>query len=379
MAVEVVHRVRQDDCDARSLAELIKRDAVLTTELLKMVNNGLYNPSGRKITELHEAVARVGIRRIGEISLAVSTFKGLARLALPWFDTELTHVRSLAGCLLADHLNDSNTDPRVNQSVTFSALLFPLARAVVGAEFSDLYEKMLEIARDRQCALDEVEAEFLPVSPVKALVRLISQWNLPADLYAPLAHLEASPQELDQLPPLLAEAVRSLQRVLALVPFTVGRWMPWESVGVPPSHVLAPADPQRLAGLVEQVRGELKNQPGGPSQKVYHGTASPSHLKLLYARFGPAGHDWLRDVLNTFDFQLEDAAGAPHALPPGTVVNAVEATPEEIIPLSEQAATRNLLLFLPGGSQVPPGDPHFLVLPTSYRSLMMHCAQHASR
>lgn len=92
MAIEVLGCVRADDSDAHALSRLISPDGVLAAELLRLANNGFYNRSGQQIVDLHEAITRVGARRIGEISLAVSA------LGTRQLDATFRSIKTWPGC-----------------------------------------------------------------------------------------------------------------------------------------------------------------------------------------------------------------------------------------------------------------------------------------
>lgn len=378
VAVEVVHRVREDDCDARSLAELIQRDIVLATELLRLVNNGFYNRAGRKITELHEAIARVGIKRIGEISLAVSTLKGLAKIVLPWFDKELTHARSLAGCLMADRLLKNESEVQFGQGIVFSALIYPLARLVVASAAPQLYERMLEECQRSQQPLADVERRTLPRSLTEALVRLISRWGLPADLYAPLAHMDLPPAEQSELPEPLRAGVNLLQQAVRLGEFAVGRWLPWEAVDLvrPSDLVKIPVD--SLAAVIEEARSELA---GTLAATTTPPNKRPTRLRVPYVRFSPAGFDFGRVLLASMEVEIQDTAASLTSIPPGSVVNAVDATSEEQAYLREHALERKWTVWLRGaGQENHHRSAHapscFVFFPTSYRALFAASTAH---
>jgi len=380
-AIEVVHRVRTDDCDARVLADLIRRDAVLATELLRLVNSGFYNRGARKITDLHEAVTRVGVKRIGEIALAISTLKGLTHIVLPWFDKNLTHARSLAGCLVADRLLKAAPLPQGaeagwNEGIMFCSLLHPLARLVVASAVPQLYDRFLEECRRTLVPLDCLERRYLPRRPHEALVKLVSRWGLPPELYAPMSHLGATSQELTELPDSVQLAVRLLQTTTRLAEYVVGRWAPWESVAV--THrgdlhdELWESLPQLLADVRSELAGPVQLDADSPTRRE----ATPTN-RFPYSRLGPPGFDFVQSVLQSMDFRLDVVAGSVHSLPSGTIVNALEAPADEQSVLAARAAERQWLVLLPG----PDGDPDsglpsegVLHLPTSYRALFMACS-----
>lgn len=70
----VLDAVRDDQCDARRLADTIQRDQALAGHVLRVANSAGYRPS-QPIVSLSQAVSRLGFQTLGEIAMAV-TLKG---------------------------------------------------------------------------------------------------------------------------------------------------------------------------------------------------------------------------------------------------------------------------------------------------------------
>lgn len=68
---EVLSTVQEEDCDARSLTEIVQRDQTLAAHVLRISNSAAYAPQ-EPIVSLRQAISRLGLSVIAEIAIAVS-------------------------------------------------------------------------------------------------------------------------------------------------------------------------------------------------------------------------------------------------------------------------------------------------------------------
>jgi putative nucleotidyltransferase with HDIG domain len=87
VAMEVTTIAKQEKADARTIAELLRQDPALAGHVLKVVSSPAYG--GRmQLFSLPQAVARLGVQKIREISLAIAYRVGV--FELEGFEPELT-------------------------------------------------------------------------------------------------------------------------------------------------------------------------------------------------------------------------------------------------------------------------------------------------
>ncbi|HYP87420.1 MAG TPA: HDOD domain-containing protein [Polyangiaceae bacterium] len=79
VAMEVTNVAAQENADARAIAELLRKDQAMAAHVLRVVASPVY--SGRtQIVSLQQAVARLGVQKIREISLAIAFRVGVFKL-----------------------------------------------------------------------------------------------------------------------------------------------------------------------------------------------------------------------------------------------------------------------------------------------------------
>jgi putative nucleotidyltransferase with HDIG domain len=79
VAMEVTNVAAQENTDSRAIAELLRKDQAMAAHVLRVVSSPVY--SGRtQIVSLQQAVARLGVQKIREISLAIAFRVGVFKL-----------------------------------------------------------------------------------------------------------------------------------------------------------------------------------------------------------------------------------------------------------------------------------------------------------
>jgi len=71
VATQILAAVRDPNADLRTLADLVRRDAALTSHVLRLANSALYSPTVR-IGSLQQAVSRLGLKALFEIAVVIS-------------------------------------------------------------------------------------------------------------------------------------------------------------------------------------------------------------------------------------------------------------------------------------------------------------------
>jgi putative nucleotidyltransferase with HDIG domain len=103
VAMEITEAAARDDADARMIAEILRRDQALAAHVLRVVASPAYSGSTR-IVSLQQAVARLGLKKIREIALAIAFRVGV--FELKGFDAELSAMfqHAVAAALFAQEL-----------------------------------------------------------------------------------------------------------------------------------------------------------------------------------------------------------------------------------------------------------------------------------
>ena len=170
VVVQLLSVVDDPDYDASRLAKLIHRDQSIASHLLRISNSTKYSPAS-PIVSLHQAIARLGIRKILEIVLIISCKNRVFSVKAFEKEVRISFRRSLAAAAFAQEI------ARVLRSSVEEAFLFGLlhdiGRPVLLQTIADL-QSQTGCKFDRTAVISAVEEFRISVGS-----DLIRRWNLP--------------------------------------------------------------------------------------------------------------------------------------------------------------------------------------------------------
>jgi len=109
---KIMQQLRSNNYDAKTITDLISTDAVLTVEILRLVNSPFFS-TAQKITDLHHAVAHLGQNGLRELMMAVA-MKPIMQIEKGFFykhAAKLTWEQALKAAVACRNLaKDTGTD-----------------------------------------------------------------------------------------------------------------------------------------------------------------------------------------------------------------------------------------------------------------------------
>lgn len=224
---EVVVRIQallsNNGGSASDIALLVEQDQALSVAVLKVANSALFNYSGKRITNLRDAIVRIGINELNQILLGVSVIN-----AFP--DSEQVDLRHLwqhsfvSSALVKKLERESAQSFLDGESIQSAALLHDLGLLILSVYFQEELQNIIK--EMNQTKVDYLVAEqLLYKSVVHAELGsyLLEKWRLAPDIYIPVRFHESpgkAPQTHQQAARLihLADALQNL-----VVPFTCSK------------------------------------------------------------------------------------------------------------------------------------------------------------
>ncbi|RMG23943.1 MAG: HDOD domain-containing protein [Methanobacteriota archaeon] len=180
---DVWHRIEcllnDPDSDINDMAEVVKQDASTSAMIMKMANSIFYNPSGREINSIDEAIMRLGMNEVADIARAMSLIYGLF---LPYFrilSVKRIWSHSLSVAMLAKKFAElCNGDSRVAYT---AGLLHDIGKIVLGTKIDINYfdTDLLEKHEQELCAL---ERDAYGYDHAEIGDALLHRWGMPSDI-----------------------------------------------------------------------------------------------------------------------------------------------------------------------------------------------------
>jgi len=164
--------------DSKALARVIGTDQATTSRLLKVANSAAFNPAGRPISRLEQAITRVGVNETGNIAMAMSLFYGLVlrgsvqNIQLFWIHAYAVGVLSkqMAGAL-----------GLAAEEIFIAGLLHDIGRAILGLRVDMSYFEN-ETSRLSGDLLIEREVACYGLDHAVAGAEIMEAWHFPAAL-----------------------------------------------------------------------------------------------------------------------------------------------------------------------------------------------------
>lgn len=178
IAAKLNKMVEDEDITANQLGNVIERDQVLTSKLLKMVNSSFYG-FPQRISTVANAIVLLGINVIKTLIVTSSIFEMMQASDVGLWEHSL-------GCATIASLIAKKKGLKNPEEVSTAALLHDLGKVVVRAELPSEYESLLALVEQRGISMREAEEELLGVSHSEIGGWLVHQWNLPDRLVLPI-------------------------------------------------------------------------------------------------------------------------------------------------------------------------------------------------
>ncbi|NCN26585.1 HDOD domain-containing protein [bacterium] len=177
VVTKLMDMVNDPNTSANQIAEVLKKDQVLTAKVLRLVNSAFYNLS-TEVTDVTKALGFLGFNTISVLVLGTSVFSSFDLKAAPYFKVSEFWKHSLctavAGELIATRLKVSRP-----QDAFTCGLLHDVGKIALFKVAQDDLKEVVELARNENISFLEAETALgLPGHTVIG-ERLAEQWKLP--------------------------------------------------------------------------------------------------------------------------------------------------------------------------------------------------------
>jgi putative nucleotidyltransferase with HDIG domain len=177
MAAEIMRKAEDPDCDVRSIADLIARDAALAVRVLKIANSSFYSMP-RKIESIQQAVVLLGFTTLRSVVVAASLKDVFARYGLSerllW---EHAVAAACAASTLATHVGGFSPD-----EVFIGGLLHDVGKLVMHSEAERQYQDVLRVVYADEATSIAAEMDVFGFDHAEVGRLTLEKWSLPERL-----------------------------------------------------------------------------------------------------------------------------------------------------------------------------------------------------
>jgi len=184
---QLLVELRDPNTNADRIVELIGFDAALTARTLQICNSAEMG-SARKVADIHEAVVRLGFRRMLELVAVATGARTLGRPQRAYgIDQGELWRHSVAAAIAAQVIAEDCCDPEAPQVFT-GALLHDLGKTVLSQVLEDRYDAVARVLERSEQSWLNAEMEMLGVHHAEIGGRLLQRWEFPENIVAAVWH-----------------------------------------------------------------------------------------------------------------------------------------------------------------------------------------------
>jgi putative nucleotidyltransferase with HDIG domain len=162
--------IEDEKTSIHQIADLIEKDQVITTKILRLANSAFYG-FPKKVSTVQNALMLLGINVVKVLIITSSIFDIIYKEDVGLWE----HSVGVAACsrILAERL-----ELKEPQEVATAGLLHDLGRIIQKVVFREDYEKIMELVKNGKDAL-QAEKEILGIDHAEMGSFLMRTWNLP--------------------------------------------------------------------------------------------------------------------------------------------------------------------------------------------------------
>ncbi|WP_417737689.1 response regulator [Rosistilla oblonga] len=320
-----VFELTRTECDARELGAAIQCDAELATKVLSISNSSFYRPIGKKITELDKAVVQIGLRRIGELTLAAAMLSAITQRKLAWMNAATIWQQCNSAGVAAEHLIKQGSHASVRNDLVLISILNFMGRVVLGSLYPEHYQKMIAQCQQTGESLRELEQKVFPENHAEALLRLQTVWNFPSEICKPMSRILDSYSELSQQPEPLRRRVELVKLSVFVGKLAMSSWHSWDLVEIPPASVLERLRIDAIDRVIEDTNSDTQTivdtTPNSTTASKRPARRPGSMPTIHYLNRSPAPFDFVARLIDGMDFRIQPADASKIPMAATIVVN----------------------------------------------------------
>jgi diguanylate cyclase (GGDEF)-like protein len=188
VALAITELCNQEDVSLPAVVQVLKTDPALTGRLVKLANAAAY--SGRPVVALQDAVARIGLGTVKQVSLGFSLMDNHRQGTCRGFDFLEFWSHSLLAAIVMKECG-SQTRLGAPDELFALGLLSQIGQLALASVLPEEYGKVLDIRREApDRPLVEIEEEQLHTNHLAVTGALLEDWGIPTALISPVLHHE---------------------------------------------------------------------------------------------------------------------------------------------------------------------------------------------
>ena len=190
VVTQVMAMANSPNSDMSDLADMIMRDPVLAARVLQVANSAAYVSNRGPVTNVDDAVLRVGCSTIRNIAVAVGVFDAVPQASCDGFEPARYLQHSLAVASLCENLV-ANAPDADKATAYLTGICHDLGEILFFAAFGKEHQQVRLMAAETANPLAELEKRMLGATREDLEVLLFQSLGLPENISRPILAFHA--------------------------------------------------------------------------------------------------------------------------------------------------------------------------------------------
>ncbi|MDH5183840.1 MAG: HDOD domain-containing protein [Gammaproteobacteria bacterium] len=174
-SIKVMEVISGDDPDLNMVGDLIAKDPLLSSTLLRIANSAMYRRE-KEIDNVRTAVGMLGAKKV-RMAVTVVSMRSIAAARSPIQELEWEHCFAISAlCRLIGHY----AFPVMMEDLELTGLLHDMGALILIGNYPKEYEKLVAAANSRTMAIVDAEKKFFGVDRNEVLMTMSEGLHLPA-------------------------------------------------------------------------------------------------------------------------------------------------------------------------------------------------------
>ncbi len=187
--VAAILKISQDEkSGAYDLAQVIKSDPSVSTEILKVANSVHFGRGGKRLVEIKDAVVRIGFLQTKSVAMSLSVFKIMQdkNYATGFNHTEFW-LHAVGVAIIAEKLAKSSRLVSPDQAF-MAGLVHDLGIMLYNEYFNAIFLDMLDTTTTDGVRFSDCQMEKVGFTHNQLVARMLSAWNFPEEFVADIEY-----------------------------------------------------------------------------------------------------------------------------------------------------------------------------------------------
>lgn len=215
VATRVTELISDPNSSSSDIANVLKKDQVLTAKVLKLINSPYYGIPG-EVTDVQRALAYLGFNTLAQLVLSISIISMFSKEDDKRFSLYEFWKHALATAVASEVLAKHSGYPRPEECFT-CGLLHDIGKVVLYQIAPEEFNRVIKTAQEKQCTFTEAE-RLLEIPPHGYLGEYIAnKWRLPMIIRLSIRYHHFDVSKMDTIVPSMKPAIQIVSLANLLV------------------------------------------------------------------------------------------------------------------------------------------------------------------